>query len=251
MPAIAKTSLAERAALCEFIGERADAVLSLAALRSGHGRVWFEGDALNPAAVLVESALVPGEPQGFGQCGALLELLSVADAWTCVEVPPTLADDISGEFDQRWGLARSVADVVHELTTPAQLLAHPLVRRVSAAEAETLDVASPDVLPDRALVVAAATVGRVFAAVVGEQIVGHGSSMAASSSFADVGVHVAEPFRGQGIAAAAASLACRAVQEAGLTPVWGAGSDNVASIRVAEKIGFREVTRLVFLVRAS
>lgn len=244
-------SLADRASLCQFIGERAEAVLPIAALMSGHGRVWIRGDAAAPAAVLVESGLVPGEPQGFGDGEALLDLLSVADGWTCVEVEPRVADEISTEFDRRWGIERTVVDVVHELRAAARAPRHPLVRWLTPAEAEALDVAAPDVLPDRRLVVAAATLGRVFAAVDGDRIVGHGSSMAASQSFADVGVHVAPAFRGQGIATAAASMACAAVQQAGLTPVWGAGSDNGASLRVAEKIGFQEVARLTFLVRAS
>jgi GNAT superfamily N-acetyltransferase len=251
MAAIAELPLAERAALCDFIGERAETVLASAALLSGHGRVWFQGDAQNPAAVLVESALVPGEPQGFGDDEPLLELLSFADAWTCVEVDSTVADRVSTEFDRRWGLAQTVIDVVHELRTAARTSTHPLVRCLTGAEAEKLEAVSQDVLPDRALAVAAAELGRVFAAVDGNQIVGHGSSMAASRSFADIGVHVTEAFREQGIATAAASLACRAVQDAGLTPVWGAGSENAASLRVAEKIGFREVARLVFLVRVT
>jgi RimJ/RimL family protein N-acetyltransferase len=194
---------------------------------------------------------VPGEPQGFGDGEALLELLSVADGWDCVEVDSTHAAQLSKEFDRRWGLARTVTDVVHELHTTPQVSTHPLVRRLSALEARELDLACPELLPDRDTVAGAAEDGRVLAAVDGNVIVGHGSSLAASRSLADVGVHVAERFRQQGIATAAAALACKAVQDAGLTPVWGAGSDNGASLRVAEKLGFHEVARLVFLVRAT
>jgi hypothetical protein len=60
MPAICELSPAERDSLCEWIGDRATAVLPIAALTSGHGRVWLHGGANNPAAALVESALVPG-----------------------------------------------------------------------------------------------------------------------------------------------------------------------------------------------
>lgn len=249
MGEIADLPFDERAALCDWIGERAETVLAVGALLSGHGRVWFLGDPLAPAAVLVESGLVPGEPQGFGNGDALLDLLAHADSWGCVEAEAPLAQQLSNEFDRRWGLAKTVIDVVHELKTQAKVSAHPLVRRLSALDARHLEAASPGVLPDRELLVAAAEIGRVFAAVNGNVIVGHGSSLAASRAFADVGVHVAEAFREQGIATATASLACQAVQQAGLTPVWGAGSENAASLRVANKIGFVEVARLAFLVR--
>lgn len=251
MTEIAELPLDVRISLCDSIGERAETVLAIGALRSGHGRVWFRGGAQSPAAVLVESRLVPGEPMGFGDAEALLELLSHEDTWTCVVVEATLADGIGQEFDDRWGLERTVVDVVHELRVPVKATKHPLVRRLTAIEARGLDVTTSEVLPDRALVVAAADLGRVFVAMNGNRVVGHGSSMASSPSFADVGVHVMASFRKQGIATAAASLACQTVQDAGLTPVWGTGSENGASLRVAEKIGFREVAQPVFLVRRS
>ena len=199
--------------------------------------------------VLVESALVPGEPQGFGDPAALLSLLRDADGWRCVELEPDIVEDVRQHFDREWGLARSVFDVVHVLDTPVQPRRHPLVVRLTAEDAARLPAASSDLLPDRDLV-RSARLGRMFVAVDDGGIVGHGGSIASATSHADVGVHVAESHRGLGIATAAASMACAELQRVGLTPVWGAGSHNHASLRVAEKLGFVEVARLEYLVRA-
>jgi RimJ/RimL family protein N-acetyltransferase len=91
----------------------------------------------------------------------------------------------------------------------------------------------------------------VFGAVEDDTIVGRGSSFAAGAMYADIGVYVAERYRRQGIATGAAAVAIRAVQATGLIPVWGAGSENVASLRVANRLGFVEVARCAYLVREN
>lgn len=241
----------DRLQLVGWIGERPETVLAVHALLSGHGRVWTTSDSAGFTAALIESRLVPGEPQGFGDAETLFGLLSTADDWRCVEGDLNLADVMSVGFRRRWGLARQVTDVVHTLDQPIKSRSHPLVRQLSPADAGSLPVARRDVLPDRAIVVEAAELGRVFAAVDDGVIVGHGSSMASGTRYADVGVHVAEEYRRQGIATAAASLACGAVQRAGLTPVWGTGSHNAASLGVSASLGFDEHVRLGFLVRGD
>lgn len=250
--AISDLLLPERLAIADWVGERPDTVLAVDALLSGHGRVWINGEPTAPSAALIESALVPGEPQAFGDPDALLGLLERADRWTCVEVAPDLAEAISADFERQWGPTRRVVDVIHTLDRPIEGRVHPMVRQLSAEEARDLPTMSPDVLPDRHLAVRAAEHGRVFAAIDGDgMIVGHGSSMAAGRTFADVGVHVAGQYRQQGIATAAASQACNAVQMGGLRPVWGTGAHNAASLRVAAKLGFVEQARLAFLVRGD
>ena len=65
--------------------------------------------------------------------------------------------------------------------------------------------------------------------------------------YVDVGIVTREDARGQGLATAAASLVCAAIQAAGLVPVWGTSEENLASQRVAEKLGFRQVAQRVYL----
>ena len=54
-----------------------------------------------------------------------------------------------------------------------------------------------------------------------------------------------EEWRGRGLATAAASLVAQAIQESGRAPMWSAG--NPASLRVAQKLGFVEVSRRVYI----
>ena len=70
--------------------------------------------------------------------------------------------------------------------------------------------------------------------------------IARSERHADIGAATLEAWRGRGLATAAAALVARRVQEAGQTPVWSAGEDNAASLRVAQKIGFTAVSRRTY-----
>jgi hypothetical protein len=79
MTAYADLDARERAALVTFIGESASSVLAVHALLDSQGRVWTRGDPARPTAVLIESPLVPGEPQGSGDPATILELLDEAD----------------------------------------------------------------------------------------------------------------------------------------------------------------------------
>jgi len=240
-----------RRSIADWIGERPETIIAVATLGSGNGRIWLDGDTATPAAVLIESTLVPGEPQGFGDAAPLIRLLEQANGWSCVEVDSRLADAIGDDFEQRWGIAQIVEDVIHALGEPCAEYSHPLVRQLTAAETLELPTTAEGVLPDRRLVATAAEHGRFFAAVEHGIIIGHGGALAAGSLFADVGVLLANNHRRNGIAAACASSVCKVLQAEGLVPVWGTSSDNVASLTVARKLGFVEVARLRYLVRKS
>ena len=241
----------ERRQLVDWIAELPETVIAISALSSGAGRVSIRRGPDAPLAVLVESPLVPGEPQGFGDGEALLGLLTHTDGWTCVEVDDAIAREIEGEFANRWGLARSVVDVIHVLNEPVAVFNHPLVRQLTPGEALELPTVDHDLLADRRLAAVAAEHGRLLAGVDDGVIVGQGGSLAAGGVFADVGVHVAGGYRRQGVATACASGVCRALQNGGLRPVWSTSSENTASLAVARKLGFVESARLTFLVRGD
>jgi predicted GNAT family acetyltransferase len=72
--------------------------------------------------------------------------------------------------------------------------------------------------------------------------------VACSALYGEVGVYTAEAYRGQGMATAAASLVVQGVRETGRVPVWSAGGTNAASLRVAEKLGYVEVSRRRYVI---
>ena len=73
-------------------------------------------------------------------------------------------------------------------------------------------------------------------------------SYARTAKHADIGVSTLPEYHGRGFATAAASLVARRVQEAGQTPVWSTGEDNLPSRRIAEKLGFTEEDRRVYVI---
>ena len=59
--------------------------------------------------------------------------------------------------------------------------------------------------------------------------------------FEDLGVATEPAYQGLGLSTACAHLACAAIQARGRVPSWNTSTDNPASMRVAEKLGFRWV----------
>lgn len=250
-PDIGQWSTQDREALITFVGESPGSVFAVHALRSGLGRVWVSGTPRAPRAVIIESAALPGEPLGFGEVADLLDLLGHVDGWGCIELTSAGAESATEEFARRWGPAKRVVDVLHVLPGGAPVEPHPQVRLLRASDLSRLTVATDGVFPGRDVLEPAVAAGRVFVAVDGESIVGQGSSIAAGDMYADVGVHVVQTHREQGLATVCAARVCESVRRAGLTPVWSCSADNRASLRVAAKLGFVDVARLTYLVRAQ
>lgn len=57
--------------------------------------------------------------------------------------------------------------------------------------------------------------------------------------YEDVGIATEPEARGLGLGMACAAAVCRAIQQRGRTPSWTTSPDNAASLRVAQKLGFR------------
>lgn len=66
------------------------------------------------------------------------------------------------------------------------------------------------------------------------EIVAIAHTSARTERHADIGVVTLREWRGCGFATAAASIVAKRVQEAGQIPVWSAGGDNIASLRIAQ-----------------
>ena len=61
-------------------------------------------------------------------------------------------------------------------------------------------------------------------------------------------VHMSAPWRRRGLARAAASIVAARVQQAGQLPVWSTGDFNTASLSLARRLGFTEVSRSTYVV---
>ena len=60
----------------------------------------------------------------------------------------------------------------------------------------------------------------------------------------DVSIDTLEPWRGRGLARACCELLISHMARHGKSPVWGAVEGNFASMKMAERLGFRPVDTL-------
>ena len=91
------------------------------------------------------------------------------------------------------------------------------------------------------------TNGAAAGAVVDNRLVALAHTNAMTARYGDIGVFTDEAWRGRGFATSAASIVAHCIRERGRVPVWSAGEDNAASLRVAAKLGFVEASRRVYL----
>jgi len=75
----------------------------------------------------------------------------------------------------------------------------------------------------------------VFAA---ERLVSVACTFFLGAEYEDLGVVTEPGFRGLGLSVACAGALCQEIQDRGHRPSWSTAPDNIASLRVAEKLGF-------------
>jgi GNAT superfamily N-acetyltransferase len=239
--------------LAEALGDTPETVIAVHRLRHGWCRAWIVGELPHFTAAIVQESFCPSEPSGFGlDARALFRLLEAVEGWDCVNVSQGVAPDLAELLRQASGKPlRTYEDVHHVLRTPAPVepSTRPEVSRLGPGDLPLLERAAPELrsigyptlpqLLDR---------GVVAAAVVEDEVVAIAQTYARAPRHADIGVTTLPNWRGRGFSTAAAALVAQQVQRDGQTPVWSAGQDNVASLRVAAKLGFQEVSRRLYLI---
>lgn len=133
--------------------------------------------------------------------------------------------------------------IVFELTPPPQYtLPHgALVRRLNQADADHLHGLNLDIAwiaktwggPD-----GLAASGYAWGAFVEERLVAVACTFFVGNRYEEIGVVTEAAFRGLGLSGACAGALCEDIQRRGRRPSWSTSPDNIASLRVAEKLGF-------------
>jgi RimJ/RimL family protein N-acetyltransferase len=220
-------------------------------LRRGNCIAYVAGDPAHYAGAIVQAEDWPDEPIGYGRDPHILwDLLRSVEGWTCIAVDLECASRLGEIIEREMGVrVRYLDDVHHTLSGPVRAYRDPAVRRLTLADLDLLASAPRAFRASlwgdaRALL----TEGIAAGAVVGGRIVATASLSAATERYGDVGVYTDEAYRGRGLATAAASIVAGCVQEAGRTPVWSAGAHNAASLRVAAKLGFVEISRRRYVI---
>lgn len=239
-------------AVATAIGDSPETVIALQFLREGSVDVLYAGDSADPEGIAIQLRDMPEEPIIFGNnAEAVASLLPHLSGWTCVNVPADLADDliepVAATADA--SSVRLLDDVHHVLRRPldegligpARLLTPDDRELISRAPAVLLGAGVDRVL-DRL------TSGHVAGVIEEGSLVALALTFALSDRYADIGVATHPEWRGQGFGTNVAACVAAAVQRDGRTPVWSCGATNLASMAIAARLGFEEVTRRVYLI---
>lgn len=244
-----------RDTLCRTLGDTPETVIAVHLLRRGQCSAYAVGGLARPDAVVIQPThpSLAGEPTAFGpDPEAIWRLLRRLTGWTCVNVSNEVARRLGPIMESHLGRpVRYLGDVYHTLDRPAATFGHPAAKRLARQDLALLAAASPEIR-DAALVFGSfeglLDEGVAAGAVVDGNLVAIACTTAQAGRHADLGVVTGEPWRGRGLAAACASLTAAGVQQAGRVPVWSAGENNGASLRLARKLGFEEVGRRTYVV---
>ena len=254
--------------LADALGDTPETVISVHVLRRGLSKAYVSGDPSCFDAAIIQADAFPTEPTAFGSDPHVIwELLRGVEGWDCILVESPCAPVLGEIIEREMGISvRYFDDVCCILTRPVSTYCDAAARQLTLDDLELLECAAPELRAScwestRALL----TEGIIACAIVPGQACGEraecapgGTSArtivatalvaARSEHHAEIGVYTHEDFRCRGFATAAASIVAARAQEAGLIPVWSAGEHNAASLRVAEKLGFVEVSRRTYVI---
>ncbi len=226
-------------------------VVPYAGLRRGLDRAFFSGSRSNPEAIILQHPSDPAEPEYLGRnVEAGWSVLSRIPGWFCLngstDEMNLFAEIFSREIPHPF---HRLGDLFFTLETPPKSQPNAAVRRLRLPDLPLVQRYPGNVWGnsyrtfDELL-----TDGVVTGAFADDRLVSVAILSADNGRYADVGVHTLEAYRRRGLSAEAAALVAEEARARGLIPIWSTGSHNLASQRVAEKLGFRRYGQCEYLV---
>ena len=246
-----KLTSQECLALAEILGDTPITVIPASRLKQGMCDAYVAGTLPDITAALIFDAFCPEEPSGFGtDANALWQLLKATHGWSCINVGTACAEPLGALIEADTNTpVRYYGDVYHALLAPAHSYPNQAVRLLTLEDVERLAQAPAEVQGNGYKTHAAMlTDGIAAGAVVDGNLVAIAHTYAETDLHADIGVSTLEAWRKNGFATAAASLVAQEIQASGKVPAWSCGEDNRASLRVAQKVGFTEVSRRRYVI---
>lgn len=138
---------------------------------------------------------------------------------------------------------------------PTDQPAGVVLRRLTSGDASSLSALSPDlqfISNTWGGPAGLAASGYGWGAFVDDRLVSVAATFLLGNETEDLGVVTELAFRGRGLAVACAAQLFRDIQQRGRQATWTTSTDNHASIRVAEKLGFKIWTHeSLYVVHAS
>lgn len=237
-------------ALAGYLGDAPGTTIPLHALHTRRCKLWLAGEPALPAALIVVVDYIPTEPYVYGSDAAKAAgLLDALPDHKCINVSLEFADSMATAMRRASGRdVTRYGDLYFAQTTPFRAPAHPLVKLLKPQDAPVLTAATEDASPgDAAFIELLLREGLCAAAVVDGRVIAQTHAYCITPRFAEIGARTAREHRNRGLSTGCAATLAAAIHESGRTPVWSTGEGNHASQRVAEKLGFTEVARRVYL----
>ncbi|MBA2467968.1 MAG: GNAT family N-acetyltransferase [Chloroflexia bacterium] len=240
------------ASVVAAIGDTPETVIALQFLREGTCEVLCVGDPADLEGIVIQSFAMPEEPMAFGSSAeAVASLMPHLSGWTCLNVPPALVDELLVPIGSMAGAPGILLrdDIYHTLT---ELVNGDLAvgsRLLTQDDHDLIRGASGDMIGDGAArLIDTLQWGHVAGAIRDDALVSLAYTFAVSDRHADIGVVTHPDWRDRGLATAVAACVASAIQAAGQIPVWSCGGPNLASLRIAARLGFTQVSRRVYLI---
>ena len=240
--------------LSDVLGDTPMTVIPAARLKHAVCDAYIAGTLPDITAALIFDLFCPDEPCGFGtDADALWQLLKATDGWSCINVDSACAEPLGAFIEADTGKSiRYYGDVYHALLEPVHCYPNEAVRLLTLEDVERLAQAPTEVQGNgyktHEVMV---TEGIAAGAVIDGNIVAIAHTYAETDLHADIGVSTVEIWREKGFATAAASIVAEEIQAKGKVPAWSCGEDNIASLRVAQKLGFTEIGRRTYVIPIS
>lgn len=236
----------------QALGDSPETVIALQFLHEGSCEVLCVGDPADFEGIVIQSLEMPTEPMAFGTSAeAIGGLVPHLTGWSSLNVPANLADELVDTVATAAGTAdmRMLDDVYHALRQPALPISMQSVRLLTSDDRDLIMAAPAEMIGNGVeRLRATLETGHIAGAIREGALVALAYTFAVSPRHADIGVVTHPAWRGQGLATAVSSLVAEAIQRDGRSPVWSCGSTNLASLRIAARLGFEEVSRRVYLI---
>jgi RimJ/RimL family protein N-acetyltransferase len=239
-------------ALIQALGDTPETVIAVHQLRHGLCEAYAEAGPGRHDAVVLRPTRPSDELVGFApDVESLGRVLRGLPGWSCVNVEDGTARRLGPILEADLGHpVRYIMDIYHTLDRPVVTGSHPSVRYLTGEDLDLLTAAPLDIRgaclgfgsSERLL-----EAGVIAGAVIDGELVAVASTWAMTGRYADLAVVTAGPWWGRGLATACAGLVAAGIRRSGRVPVWSTAEDNVASLRVARKLGFEEVGRRTYV----
>lgn len=237
--------------LIEKLGDTPETVIPTHQLRVGLARAYLVGKVDDFKIVVIQSQHGPEEPLAFGvDIGALGSVLKNLRGWTCVDVETKIAHQVGSYLKQDLQTpVRYLRDLYFILDKPPKRFEHEAVRLLTIEDLPLLK-ATPKELQSAGFKTSKEllTNGIVAGAIIDRKLISITHASAFSKKYADIGTYTDPSYRNRGLSTATTYLVVTEVQRRNKIPTWSVGENNLASLKVAQKIGFRKYSERTYVI---